>query len=372
MSSLNLDGVWKVYGERVVAVRDANFAVGEGEFVALLGPSGCGKSSTMRMIAGLEPISKGEIRFGDRVVNELSPAERNVALAFESYALYSPLSVRENLAFPLRARGVTGQEVVRRVQEIAGIFRLGGLLERRPSDLSGGQAQRVSLARALIRDPNVMLLDEPLSHLDYRLRSELRVRIRRLHDELGATTIYVTHDQEEAVALSDRIIVMNHAEIQQIGDVSALWTTPVNQFVAGFLGDPAMNFVAAQSHAGGIRTEAGLVALATDRQGAWAGRAGAGFTFGFRPEHTTVRAAEAGADGLLGEVSVNEFHGERCVLTVETASGQLKAIDRGDSPWRPGDRVALRPEPGRAHIFDPESGAALHHDVQGNGAEART
>ncbi len=357
MSALSLHGVWKIYNDEVVAVRDASFEARDGEFLALLGPSGCGKSSTMRMISGLEDISKGQIRFGEQVVNDMSPAERNVALAFESYALYSPLTVRQNLEFPLRSRGLKGPEVDARVKQVVATFKIGDLLDRKPSALSGGQAQRVSLARALVRNPNVMLLDEPLSHLDYRLRTELRVKIRRIHDELGATTIYVTHDQEEAVALSDRIIVMNHAEIQQIGDVEALWSRPVNQFVAGFLGDPAMNFIEAEFSDDRIRTQAGEIeAVKPDPS-----LTDTAFVFGFRPEDTRIVAGGEATAGLLGEVSVNEFHGERCVLTVETQSGQLKAVDTGASPWRPGDRVALLPLHGKSQLFARDGGKTLQH-----------
>lgn len=357
MSSLSLDDVWKIYNGDVVAVREASFEASDGEFLALLGPSGCGKSSTMRMIAGLETISRGQVRFGDRVVNDLKPAERNVALAFESYALYSPLTIRENLEFPLKSRGFPTAEIASRVKRVVETFQIGDLLDRKPSGLSGGQAQRVSIARALIRDPNVMLLDEPLSHLDYRLRTELRVKIRRIHDELGATTVYVTHDQEEAIALSDRIIVMNHAEIQQIGNVEALWTAPVNRFVAGFLGEPAMNFVEAEYTGEKTVTAAGKIDAVAPAKSL----AVKGFVFGFRPEDTEIHPADESEDGLNGEVSVNEFHGERCVLTVETASGQLKAIDGRASPWRPGDKIRLVPLTGKSHFFCADTGAALQH-----------
>lgn len=222
MGTLELRDVTKRYGA-VVAVDNVNFRADDGEFLALLGPSGCGKSSTMRMIAGLEAISEGDILIDGHRVNERTPRERNVALAFESYALYTPLTVYENLAFPLRNGKIPGPEVDRRVRDIAEQFELTELLKRKPGHLSGGQSQRVSLARALIRKPHVLLLDEPLSHLDHRLRVVLRARIRHIHDTAGGTpTVYVTHDQEEAVALADRIIVMNHAVIQQIGTFEEL------------------------------------------------------------------------------------------------------------------------------------------------------
>ena len=357
MTALSLRNVWKIYGGDVVAVRDASFQAADGEFVALLGPSGCGKSSTMRMIAGLEDISRGDILFGEEVVNQLSPKDRNVALAFESYALYSPMTVRENLEFPLRSRGLATDQIHRKVAEIAQTFQIDDLLDRRPSKLSGGQAQRVSLARALIRDPNVMLLDEPLSHLDYRLRTELRVRIRRIHDELNATTIYVTHDQEEAVALSDRIIVMNHAEIQQFGEIETLWKTPVNRFVAGFLGDPAMNFVDVTLADGKAIAAAGSV---PHDAGMETGQA----VLGFRPEEVDIVAAAEVDGGLKAEILVNEFHGERSVLTVDSDSGQLKAVDRGDSPWRAGDKVALVPRSDAVHLFDSDTGLAVRHGTE--------
>lgn len=354
MSALELNEVWKIYGGGVEAVRGASFRAADGEFLALLGPSGCGKSSTMRMIAGLESISRGAILFDGQPVNALGPRERNVALAFESYALYTPLTVYQNLAFPLQSRGLDKTQLDRKVRDIARMFQIDSLLGRKPGALSGGQAQRVSLARALVREPNVLLLDEPLSHLDYRLRAELRVRVRHIHDALDATTIYVTHDQEEAVALADRIIVMNDAEIQQIGGVDDLWNRPANRFVAGFLGEPAMNFVTVERDGGRFRCAAGAVA-----DTAPAGAAGGKVVLGFRPDQTGIRPAANGAAGLAGQVQVNEFHGERCVITVQTACGQFKAVDGGDSAWRGGDSVALLPDLQSAHWFDCDSGLAL-------------
>jgi len=358
MSALELNEVWKIYDGGVEAVRGASFRAADGEFLALLGPSGCGKSSTMRMIAGLENISRGDILFDGRPVNALGPRERNVALAFESYALYTPLTVYQNLAFPLQSRGLDKTRVDRKVRDIARMFQIESLLARKPGALSGGQAQRVSLARALVRDPNVLLLDEPLSHLDYRLRTELRVRVRHIHDALNATTIYVTHDQEEAVALADRIIVMNDAEIQQMGGVDELWNRPVNRFVAGFLGDPAMNFVTVDLDGGWFRCAAGALAgPAQTGQLAPGGQV----VLGFRPEKTGLQPASSGAAGLTGKVQVNEFHGERCVITVQTACGLFKAVDGGDSPWRGGDSVVLLPDMAGVIFFHCDSGVALRH-----------
>lgn len=244
MSRVDINHVWKIYPRgNVAAVKDLTFTVNDKEFLAILGPSGCGKSSTLRMLAGLEDISRGEISFDGKVVNELGPAERNVALAFESYALYHRLTVYENIAFPLRARGMKKDAVHQKVTEIAGLFSLTPLLKKHPSSLAGGQQQRVSLARALIKQPKLTLLDEPISHMDQRVRAEMRAMIRYIHNEMGNTTVYVTHDQAEAVALCDRMAIMNRGELQQIGTVAEIWNHPANKFVAFFVGEPAMNFV---------------------------------------------------------------------------------------------------------------------------------
>ncbi|RPJ72719.1 MAG: ABC transporter ATP-binding protein, partial [Alphaproteobacteria bacterium] len=210
MSRIDVNNVWKIYGGNVVGVKDLTFTCNDKEFLAILGPSGGGKSSTLRMLAGLEEISKGEVRFDDVIVNDKGPSERNIALAFESYALYYRLSVYENIAFPLRAKGLKNKEVDKKVKDIAGVLNLTTILQKKPSELAGGHQQRVSLARALIRQPKLTLLDEPLSHMDQRLRAEIRAQIRRIHEELGNTTIYVTHDQAEAISLCDRILVLTN------------------------------------------------------------------------------------------------------------------------------------------------------------------
>ena len=233
MSTVEARHVWKIYDGDVVAVKDANFLCENEEFVAVLGPSGCGKSSTLRMLAGLEDITKGEMLFDGKVVNALSPRDRNIALAFESYALYPPLTVYENIGFPLLAKGMDKKEIDRKVRGIAEDLELTEVLKRKPGKLSGGQQQRVSLARALVRDPSVLLLDEPLSHMDQRVRTVIRARIRRIHDELHTTTIYVTHDQEEAVALADKIIVMSMGLVQQIGTADDLVPYPCKPVCGG-------------------------------------------------------------------------------------------------------------------------------------------
>lgn len=356
MSVLTFDNVWKIYDGDVVAVRESSFESKKGEFLALLGPSGCGKSTTMRMIAGLEDVTKGSIKFDGKTVNDWKPADRNVALSFESYALYTTLNVLGNIEFPLRARGLSNSDIADRVAKIAKVFEIEDLMDRMPSELSGGQAQRVSLARALVRDPDVLLLDEPLSHLDYQLRTTVRMRIRHLHDVLGSTTIYVTHDQEEAVALADRIIVMNHAIIQQVGDVDTLWNHPVNEFVAGFLGDPAMNFVRGDCTGGKITTQAGVFDISSKATGKIPDEV----TVGFRPEHCVLKASKTKTKGALsGSILLNEFQGERCVVTVKTDAGMFKVVDTSDSPWESGDAVTLTPDVTKMHLFDVATGDAI-------------
>lgn len=359
MSTLELRHVTKRYGD-VVAVDDAGFATVEGEFIALLGPSGCGKSSTMRMIAGLEEISAGEILFDGTVVNSLPPRERNVALAFESYALYSPLTVYENLAFPLRSRSFSRDEIDRRVRDMADQFELTEILERKPRHLSGGQSQRVSLARALVRHPNVLLLDEPLSHLDHRLRILLRARIRHIHDITeGTTTVYVTHDQEEAVALADRIIVMNHARIQQIGAFEDLWERPANLFVAGFIGDPPMNILEAEIDGpGSVRVSGTRVSVpAHSRPASWP--ASGRVLLGVRPDRLSLTEPARADNVLMGNVLVDEFQGDRSILTVSTEGGTVKCLAAAAVELRAGEPVGLAVDTHNIVFFDPESTEAL-------------
>ncbi|MBC7217880.1 MAG: ABC transporter ATP-binding protein, partial [Candidatus Caldatribacterium sp.] len=242
MARIRLEHVWKVYG-KVEAVRDLSLDIRDGEFVVLLGPSGCGKTSTLRMIAGLEEVSAGEIFFDDKQVTKLPPAERNVAMAFENYALYPSLTVWDNVAFPLVARRVSKAEIKKRVQKVLEVLEIENLARVKPSQLSDGQKQRVGLARALVREPVVFLLDEPLSHLDARQRVKMRVFLKRFHQETGITMIMVTHDQAEALAVADRIAVMNEGRLEQIGSPVELYDRPRTLFVAGFIGEPPMNLL---------------------------------------------------------------------------------------------------------------------------------
>ncbi|MEO7118857.1 MAG: sn-glycerol-3-phosphate ABC transporter ATP-binding protein UgpC, partial [Candidatus Limnocylindrales bacterium] len=244
MASVTFDRIWKRYGD-VVAVQDLNLEIADGEFLVLVGPSGCGKTTSLRMIAGLESVTEGEVRIGDRVVNDLQPRDRDVAMVFQSYALYPHMTVRDNLAFGLKLRHVAKAEIDRRVAEAARMTELTNLLARKPKELSGGQRQRVALGRAIVREPAVFLMDEPLSNLDAKLRVQTRAEIALLHQRLKTTVVYVTHDQVEAMTMGDRIAVMNKGVIQQLGTPQQLYENPRNVFVAGFVGSPPMNLLPA-------------------------------------------------------------------------------------------------------------------------------
>jgi ABC-type sugar transport system ATPase subunit len=291
MASVTYEHVTKLY-DGVPAVADLTLDVGDGEFMVLVGPSGCGKSTALRMLAGLEEISKGRILIGERVVNNVAPASRDVAMVFQSYALYPHMTVYDNLAFGLRNTGVPKREIGERVRRAAEILQMGELLKRKPKQLSGGQRQRVALGRAIVREPSVFLMDEPLSNLDAKLRVETRSEILKLQQRLGTTTIYVTHDQVEAMTMGDRIVVMSAGELQQVGTPEELYTNPRNLFVAGFIGSPAMNLVPAPVLNGG----------------------GADRIAGFRPEH--VRPVGRGGDGYRfdARIEVVEYLGDELLV----------------------------------------------------------
>lgn len=360
MSTVEARNVWKIYGEDVVAVKDVNFLCENEEFVALLGPSGCGKSSTLRMLAGLEDISKGEMLFDGKVVNDLSPRDRNIALAFESYALYPPLTTYENIGFPLLARGMDKKEIDRKVRGIAEDLELTEVLKRKPGKLSGGQQQRVSLARALVRDPSVLLLDEPLSHMDQRVRVVIRARIRRIHDELHTTTIYVTHDQEEAVALADKIIVMSMGLIQQVGTADDLLNLPANQFVAGFIGEPAMNFLDGKVegpnqvavHSGGTPVSWAV------KESIPKSHEKSTVVVGVRPENIKA-SKEPVESGVKAQVDVVEYLGEERSLTLSLNGTVLKAMVPIDFLVKESENIWLTAAPEDVHIFDEKNGKAL-------------
>jgi multiple sugar transport system ATP-binding protein len=279
MAEIVLDGVTKRFPDGATPVKDLSMTIGDGEFVILVGPSGCGKSTTLNMIAGLEDITSGELRIGGQRVNEKAPRDRDIAMVFQSYALYPHMTVRQNIAFPLTLAKLSKSEVEAKVAETAKILDLTELLDRKPSQLSGGQRQRVAMGRAIVRKPKAFLMDEPLSNLDAKLRVQMRAEIARLQNRLGATTVYVTHDQTEAMTLGDRVVVLRAGEAQQIGTPDELYNHPANLFVAGFIGSPAMNFFPASPTEGGLRLPFGQIALT--------GGAGlpADVIVGVRPEH---------------------------------------------------------------------------------------
>jgi len=382
MAAIELCNVTRRY-PGAIAVRDVSFTIHDGEFFILVGPSGCGKSTLLNMIVGLESVSAGEIRVDGQVVNDLDPRERNMAMVFQSYALYPHMSVRENLAFPLRLARLPPQEIDRRVHEAAGILEIGELLERRPRVLSGGQRQRVAMGRALVREPRAFLLDEPLSNLDAKLRVQMRTEIARLQRRLGTTTVYVTHDQTEAMTLGDRVAVLHKGEVLQVGSPRALYERPANLFVAGFIGAPAMNFLPARWTGGRLELPIGTLAVPEGWHGLARAAGSRALVAGVRPEHfSAVRPTGAVPAGLALDVQaeVVEWLGadlfvyfdvnlegfESPALPEESGlvrPGQRRRalVARMDpaSGVREGDSVRLYLDPVQIHLFEAASGAHL-------------
>ncbi len=362
MASVTFDHVWKRYGD-VVANNDLNLEIRDGEFMCLVGPSGCGKTTALRMIAGLEEVTEGTVRIGERVVNDLAPKDRDVAMVFQSYALYPHMSVRENLAFGLKLRRVPKEDIERRVQEAARIIELANLLDRKPKQLSGGQRQRVALGRAIVREPAVFLMDEPLSNLDAKLRVQTRAEIARLHQRLRTTTVYVTHDQVEAMTMGDRISVMSAGILQQVGTPQQLYEHPVNRFVAGFIGSPAMNFVPVTPQSSGDRTvlrDGNIEVPVPDRlrSGLPAGD-GRQIIAGFRPEHMEVAGATGdGAATMRVTVDVTEFLGNEQLLHMRSGDHDLVAIVDTSARVKPGDVLDMAVPLEKLHLFDAESGVS--------------
>ncbi|MQS17781.1 sn-glycerol-3-phosphate ABC transporter ATP-binding protein UgpC [Streptomyces kaniharaensis] len=364
MAELVLDGLTKHYPDGGVAVRDVDLTVGDGEFVILVGPSGCGKSTTLNMIAGLEDITAGTLRIGGRVVNDLAPKERDIAMVFQSYALYPHMTVRQNMGFALRLAGVDRAEIARKVEEAARVLDLTDHLERRPAQLSGGQRQRVAMGRAIVRAPKAFLMDEPLSNLDARLRVQMRTQIARLQRRLGTTTLYVTHDQVEAMTLGDRVVVMRDGVVQQVGAPQELYDHPVNLFVAGFIGSPAMNVLDATLEQGALHTALGELPLA-DRLRRQLERAGAPrrVAVGIRPEHfedAALLAHPRGGRTVTVGVEVLESVGSD-VFAHFTLDGQGEAVARIGTDTRAveGRPLELWVDTDRLHVFDPATGSAL-------------
>ncbi|MFE9775375.1 ABC transporter ATP-binding protein [Streptomyces sp. NPDC005931] len=389
MAEIVLEGVTKRYPDGSLAVRDVDLDIADGEFVILVGPSGCGKSTTLNMIAGLEDITEGTLRIGGKVVNDLAPKERDVAMVFQSYALYPHMSVRENMGFPLRLAKVDKATIDAKVEEAARVLDLSEFLDRKPANLSGGQRQRVAMGRAIVRDPKAFLMDEPLSNLDAKLRVQMRTQISRLQRRLGTTTVYVTHDQTEAMTLGDRVVVMRQGLVQQIGTPAELYDHPRNLFVAGFIGSPAMNFLNATVGPGLLRSPLGDLPLdECMRQALERRNAPRQVIVGLRPEafEDASLARERGGPEVTVTVDVLESLGSDAyvyfsaeggpVTTAEleelaTDSG-LRDTGAGDAQQivarlnaatraREGEPVRLRIDLSKAHVFDPGTGANLTH-----------
>jgi multiple sugar transport system ATP-binding protein len=369
MASVTLEGVRKEYeqgGRRQVAVHGVDLEIADGELVVLVGPSGCGKSTTLRMIAGLESITAGRIMIGDRVVNDLPPRERDIAMVFQNYALYPHMTAYENMAFSLEMRKLPRSQIDERVKRAAGILGIEELLPRRPRAMSGGQRQRVAVGRAIVREPQVFLFDEPLSNLDAKLRVQMRREFARLHQRLGATMVYVTHDQVEAMTLGDRIVVLNEGRVQQVDTPTALYESPRNTFVAKFIGSPPMNLIEGGVVVdGGARFRSNDGALSLELTPAWESllvrRASSGHSviLGIRPEDISVHSPEDAlpADSTLrARVDLVEPTGSEALLYTRAASHDIAVrANRGVLP-SPGSEVALLLALDRAHFFDAESG----------------
>jgi len=365
MAQVSLEQVRKVYGatkggQDFVAVEGATFDVADGELLVLVGPSGCGKSTLLRMIAGLEEITSGTLRIGDRVVNDVAPKDRDIAMVFQNYALYPHMTVAANLAFGLKLRGVPPAEIARRVDEAARFLELGKLLDRRPAALSGGQRQRDALGRALVRDPQVFLLDEPLSNLDAKLRAGMRVEIARLHRQVGATMVYVTHDQVEAMTLGQRIVVLKDGRVQQIDTPMALYERPANLFVATFLGSPAMNVLRGRLvRADGLALDLGdglrVPLEARDAvPEAWLQR---DIAIGVRPEH--LLPAGEGTAALAPTIEMVEALGNETLVNVRLGPHALVSRMAPRLLPPPGTPLPLSLAPGQWHAFDAASGERL-------------
>ncbi|HEX3442616.1 MAG TPA: sn-glycerol-3-phosphate ABC transporter ATP-binding protein UgpC [Pseudolabrys sp.] len=353
MASVVIRDVRKAFGLTPV-IHGVTITIDDGQFVVLVGPSGCGKSTLLRMIAGLENITAGELSIGDRVVNHLPPKERDVAMVFQNYALYPHMTVAANMAFSMKLRGAPQEEIDTRVKRAADILGLSQLLERFPRQLSGGQRQRVAMGRAIVRDPQVFLFDEPLSNLDAKLRVQMRTEIKELHQRLKTTTIYVTHDQIEAMTMADKIVVMHDGRVEQIGAPLELYDRPQNLFVAGFIGSPAMNFLRGSIRANGKLEFQGPGEARLPLAAAPQGSDGRAAVYGVRPEHFTL--ADDGADATI---QVVEPTGSEIQIVAQMGGTDITAAFRERHPFKPGDKIRLKPDPRVVHLFDAETGQRL-------------
>jgi multiple sugar transport system ATP-binding protein len=364
MALVSIRGVNKIYDGGVHAVKNVDLEIRDKEFMVFVGPSGCGKTTTLRMVAGLESITSGDILIGDTVVNQLPPMDRDIAMVFQNYALYPHMSVFHNMAFGLKMRKFEKSEIDKRVREAAAILGIENLLERKPRQLSGGQRQRVALGRAIVRHPQVFLFDEPLSNLDAKLRVQMRVELKKLHERLGTTAIYVTHDQVEAMTLGDRVVVMKDGVVQQVGEPLELYNEPANRFVAGFIGSPAMNFadVTLSSGNGRLWAEApGLrIGLPEPIASRINGRSGGKATMGIRPEDLHV-AGPADPAELCFEVEVEVVEQLGSEILLDTRTGNSTFVASVDPMLRTKvhERLKLAINPNRLHLFDAQTEAAI-------------
>jgi multiple sugar transport system ATP-binding protein len=351
--------------DEVHVVKDVNLEIRDKEFMVFVGPSGCGKTTTLRMIAGLESITSGQVMIGDTVVNALPPMDRDIAMVFQNYALYPHMTVYDNMAFGLKMRKFAKDDIRRRVQDAADILDIRDYLHRKPRQLSGGQRQRVALGRAIVRHPRVFLFDEPLSNLDAKLRVQMRVELRKLHERLGTTAVYVTHDQVEAMTLGDRVVVMRDGRVQQVGEPLELYYQPTNRFVAGFLGSPSMNFatvrIVAEPGRGLVAVNDGMRLAVPPRLAERAGRhAGHEVTLGIRPEDLHI-AGDGDPPGLVFDavVEVIERLGSEALLDMRVGKDMMVASVEPTVPARMRDRLRIAINPERLHFFDMETGAAV-------------
>ena len=353
MASVVIRDVRKAFGLTPV-IHGVTITIEDGEFVVLVGPSGCGKSTLLRMLAGLENITAGEIKIGDRVVNNLPPKERDVAMVFQNYALYPHMTVAANMAFSMKLRRAPKGETEKRVKRAAEILGLSVLLDRYPRQLSGGQRQRVAMGRAIVRDPQVFLFDEPLSNLDAKLRVQMRTEIKELHQRLKTTTVYVTHDQIEAMTMADKIVVMHDGRVEQIGVPLELYDNPKNLFVAGFIGSPAMNFLQGTIRTNGSPGFDGPGGARLPLAAAPRGNNGREAIYGVRPEHFTI--ADDGAEAVI---QVVEPTGSEIQIVAKLGDAEVIAAFRERHPFKPGDKIRLKPDPRLVHLFDAVSGQRL-------------
>ena len=372
MSTVSLKNIYKIYDNSVTAVSDFNLHIADKEFIVLVGPSGCGKSTTLRMVAGLEEISKGELYIDGKLVNDVEPKDRDIAMVFQSYALYPHMTVRENMEFPLKLKKVPKEEMQQRVDQAAEILGITQYLDRKPKALSGGQRQRVAIGRAIVREPKVLLMDEPLSNLDAKLRNQMRAEIIKLRQRINTTFVYVTHDQTEAMTLGDRIVIMKDGFVQQIGTPQEVFEKPINIFVAGFIGTPQMNFFNArlEKKGGDYSVEYAGASFPLDGEMSaklvGKGQQSADVILGVRPEHIAVQK-DPSASAIEASIEVSELMGSELYLHATVEGGQevvirtptveLPAEYRGGVPY--GTKLRFTFSPSLIHLFDPESEKSL-------------